>query len=592
MQLPQLRIHEQSQVFTNIFSGLNRNLYTQDGECSEMWNMTLDDYPVMSPRRRRSLCRSGITPRGMLAKENLAWVDGTHLHYGEYDLTTQYGLTLTEDGRPKQLVSMGAYLCVFPDGKYVNTIDFSDHGEMGARVEAEGLTLSLCRLDGTIYNSEELVVSDTEPTAPENGDNWLDTSVTPNGLKRWNAGTAEWVQVATTYVRISGGNFSAFREYDGIEISGLATGDEALKEQVAALNASTIVYGAGDSYLIVAGMISGAASTVGKAVFARSVPEMDWVCECNNRLWGCKYGIVEGQVVNEIYACKLGDFRNWSCYMGLSTDSYRVSVGTDGPFTGAIIYRNYPTFFKEDCLHRISGAMPASFRLDTQSCRGVKEGCERSLVVVGEALYYVARSAVMQYTGAMPVEISAGLGKMRLEGAVGGSYGSKYYLSGGTEEGTRLLVYESDRGLWVQEDDLRAVAFAPLGDALLCLTEAGELWDLRGGESFLGEKTEPEEDIRWGVTFGAYGFEDANQKYLSRFNIRLHLEKGSRAELRTRYDSHGDWEHQGRMSSPRTGTFMLPVIPRRCDHIQVRLEGSGEAKVYSISRIYEQGGDG
>ena len=39
-------------------------------------------------------------------------------------------------------------------------------------------------------------------------------------------------------------------------------------------------------------------------------------------------------------------------------------------------------------------------------------------------------------------------------------------------------------------------------------------------------------------------------------------------------------------------TFVLPVVPRRCDHLRFRMKGTGEMKIYSISRIMEVGGDG
>ena len=66
--------------------------------------------------------------------------------------------------------------------------------------------------------------------------------------------------------------------------------------------------------------------------------------ECGNRLWGCKYGLVDGETVNEIYASKLGDFKNWNCFAGLSTDSYAAARGSDGPFTGAADYLGQPRF--------------------------------------------------------------------------------------------------------------------------------------------------------------------------------------------------------------------------------------------------------
>jgi len=80
---------------------------------------------------------------------------------------------------------------------------------------------------------------------------------------------------------------------------------------------------------------------------------MDFITESGNRLWGCKYGVADGETVNEIYCCKLGDFKNWECYQGVSTDSWRASCGTDGKWTGAATLADSPIFFKEDCFHRV-----------------------------------------------------------------------------------------------------------------------------------------------------------------------------------------------------------------------------------------------
>ena len=38
-------------------------------------------------------------------------------------------------------------------------------------------------------------------------------------------------------------------------------------------------------------------------------------------------------------------------------------------------------------------------------------------------------------------------------------------------------------------------------------------------------------------------------------------------------------------------SFVLPIIPRRCDHLRVTLTGKGEMKLYSIPRILEVGSD-
>ena len=79
----------------------------------------------------------------------------------------------------------------------------------------------------------------------------------------------------------------------------------------------------------------------------RKVPDMEYITECNNRLWGCSK---DG---HEIYASKLGDVKNWNCFRGNSMDSWAATIGSDGKFTGAITFLGYPMFFKEDSLIKI-----------------------------------------------------------------------------------------------------------------------------------------------------------------------------------------------------------------------------------------------
>ena len=191
------------------------------------------------------------------------------------------------------------------------------------------------------------------------------------------------------------------------------------------------------------------------------MPNMDFIVESGNRLWGCKYGVaVNGQIVNEIYASKLGDFKNWNSFAGISTDSYAASVGTDGQFTGAITHLGYPIFFKENCMHKVYGNYPANYQIQTTACRGVQRGCERSLAIVNEVLYYKARSGVCAYDGSLPMEISSALGDEAYSNAVAGSLGNKYYISMvDSKKQWSLFVYDTLKGMWHREDSTRAIVF-------------------------------------------------------------------------------------------------------------------------------------
>lgn len=365
--------------------------------------------------------------------------------------------------------------------------------------------------------------------------------------------------------------------------------DEQTRNQLDALNTSNILYGCGDDYIIVAGLLRRNLTLANTLAAELKIPDLDYITESNNRLWGCSYNRSDGVLVNEIRACALGDFRNWYSFQGTSMDSYTVSIGSDGKFTGACTVRGNPIFWKEGCLHKISGTEPSSFTLNTTVCRGVQEGCWKSLAMVNELLYYKSRMDVMVYDGSMPYGIGEKLGRTRWYEAAGAAYLDKYYLCMRTEDMQwSIYVYDTMKQLWHREDDSQVHHMANAQGTLYMIRENGEPELLSIG----GLTGETEGPFDWSVTFGVFGVGDPNQKYLSRFNIRAQLAAKASMTLLIQYDSDGVWHNMGTMRTPILRTFMLPVAPRRCDHLQVMIKGTGDAKIYGISRTYTGGGDG
>ena len=313
---------------------------------------------------------------------------------------------------------------------------------------------------------------------------------------------------------------------------------------------------------------------------------MDFVCQCQNRLWGCRYGLQEGRVVNEIYASALGDFKNFRQFLGLATDSWTASVGSDGPWTGAVNYLGHPLFFKEERIHTVTVSPIGAHRLEETPCRGVQKGSHRSLCVLGESLYYKSRGDVCVWQGGFPQSISAPLGDVDYGDAVGGTIGGLYYLSMRSPEGWHLFTYDARRGLWYREDDFHAQGFAAAGGELYALEAGtGKLWAL------LGSRGEQEETLPWMAETGLLHYETADRKYLSRFNLSLQMEPGASLTIYLRYDSSGDWIESGTVRLAGTGTATVPIRPRRCDHLQMRLVGRGEAKVFALTKVLEIGSD-
>ena len=440
MQIPTLKQGNVSRENVTSFGGYHAGARIAEGEFAAMKNCTGDQFPLIATRRKRGIHASPARCNGLLAKDSLCWVDGSKFVMNGYETE----LHLTDS--PKQLVSMGAYVIIFPDKKYINTADLSDSGNLEAEFTSAG-TVKFTPVDGDGKPLIPAYTQPEEPEKPENGALWLDTSGA-GALLQWSAGTGMWVSVDNTLVRISCPNMGvSFRPGDGVQLTGVPAGVET----------SGVIADCGRDYVTVPGLLERENSLDTPVTVGRYLPLMDMVLECSNRLWGCRYGLNRaGTVVNEIYASKLGDFRNWNCFQGVSTDSYCVSLGADGPFTGAVQHLGYPVFFREDCIHRLYGSTPATFRLQTTPCPGVQQGCSRSLARVGQMLYYKSPTGVCAYDGAMPVTVSQKLGVMPCTRAAAGALGDKYYLCIQEEETTgRLWVYDTARGLWHREDDTR-----------------------------------------------------------------------------------------------------------------------------------------
>lgn len=113
-----------------------------------------------------------------------------------------------------------------------------------------------------------------------------------------------------------------------------------------------------------------------------------------------------------------GDFKNWNCYAGRSTDSYAATRGSDGPFTGAADYLGSPLFFKEDCVERVYPSAAGAHQIVTVRCPGVRKGSGRSLQTVEGVLYYHGCGGVYAFDGSMPQRVSQALGEDEYHGAV------------------------------------------------------------------------------------------------------------------------------------------------------------------------------
>ena len=403
MYFPKLKAAAQQRAGVEQFGGLDRRPGSGAGSLEQMENLWSSGYPALETRPLRRTVTQLAKPNGMTEKDGLFWVDGTALYVNG----AKTGLVLT-DSR-KQLVSMGAYLLIFPDKKYINTQDLTDFGSMeNVRATTGEVTFTLC--DGTGESLGSYAAGTEAPQEPRTGDLWLDTERPESVMRRYDGST--WTALAEVYTKIAAvGVGLGFRAGDGVTVAGCGAAE---------LNGLHVLQAAEDDWVLVPALCRTLDSQTAAVTVMRLMPEMDFVVEQGNRLWGCKYGIVDGQAVNEIYACALGDFRNWNSFAGLSTDSYAAARGSDGPFTGAAACMGGVVFFKESCMERIYPAVGGGHQIVTVPCSGVRKGAERTVAVADGVVYYLGNDGVYAFDGSMPVCVSRALGDKRYTGGVAG----------------------------------------------------------------------------------------------------------------------------------------------------------------------------
>ena len=594
------------------FGGLNETYGCTEAEYSGGMNFSARDFPALSTRlpRRRLQELAGLN--GMYHLNGLLTVCGRDLVYTPDEAPAQ-PVTVKNavaDSR-KTMVGIGTKILIFPDKVAFDTADGSA-APLGAAWEAGSLSVSFAPCDASGNTYEVKDKGTKEPEHPQDGQLFLKLNEpdkpysAENTLEVYSEASGNWTVIPLDYCLVTAEGIGAeFRVWDTVTLTG--TGAEQAG-QWAGLDGDRIVYGVTETTLRLRAdpggehfygrLVHNGSSAVWVSMdgtqreeyfptegvkVERRVPDLEYLTECDNRVWGCSSS------ENVIYACKLGDPTNWFSYRGIAADSYAVTVGSDGAFTGAATCMGYALFFKENTLHKLYGSKPSDFQLSSLRCRGVAKGAARSLCVINETLYYLSPDGVMAWDGSIPTKVSTALDPARLrnvKSALGGALDGRYYLhlvrGSGEAQAVRLLVYDTERGLW-QEEDVCSYEMAGSGGQLY-------LWD---GKAIWAADADREENwqqaggIEDGVSFelvsGDIGLDSPEELYLSRLTLRLEAEVKSRIEVAVSYDS-GAWETLAQLTADGRRCFDVPFVPRRCGSLRLRLKGRGQLTLRSLTR--------
>lgn len=410
----------------------------------------------------------------------------------------------------KQIATVGNYVCIFPDKVYFNAADGTFQS-----MEAE-------------YTQAGLV--------------FTDSTITTTG--------SDW----------------PFRVGDAVEITGCTlTGENG------ETNNKTPIVRAVDGKVLTFyenTLVPGTES--GSVTIARRVPDLDFVCESNYRLWGTKG--------NTIYGSKYGDPLNFASFDGLSGDSYYIDVGSDGVFTGCIPYSAHICFFKENTLHKLYGTKPSNFQIVTSACYGVQEGSERSLCVVNEMLLFKGVHGVYAYAGGIPDLVSDCFGLRRFSNACAACDGERYYISMQGADGWHLYVYDVLRGVWLEEDDTQALDMTVHDGCVYILDAGGSLYRI--------DRDTGRDSVEWSATFCPFNETMDERKGYSRFNMRVDMQAGAWLSVDVKTEHDGRWREVYTTHNERARIISVPIIPTRCDCVNIRVRGKGDCVIRAFVREF------
>ena len=592
MRMPYHNSLSRSEEFQSAFGGYNHTENCSELEFYEMKNMSSDLFPILSPRKKRGKMKlSGEKIKAILAKnkfchvaDNAFYIDNVPVE--DFSVDPMYD----EDGNELRisLTSMGAYVLIFPQKLYVNTASPADHGSILKKI-------SLCPV--FVITDRDLTFAQTTdityPTTKEEGEKrgfyiteeTEDENTVHNLYVKTESG---WVQKEpcfgmsdlyhVNFPDIYGKvDLTIFKPGDTVTVTGLdalGLGGEKVVENVVDFIVGKIIIFKGyfppDGEELAAEYVT----------LTQEIPNLDFVVENGNRLWGCRYGTdLDGAFVNQIYASRLGDFRVWNDFSGESSDSYAVNLGSDGPFTGAARYGENVIFFKEHCFHRVYGNLPENYQLQTYENDGLQKGSEKSLAVVENVLFYKGIDGFYAFDNTVPQMISAPLGKEMLCEAVGGVCNQKYYASARDTSGRyHLYAYDVQKNLWHKEDELCVLDTTFRGAELYCLTKDGV-------QVISSTETAVENTMRWYAETGIIGKSTPDRKAVQKLKIRAEVSPEAMVQVMIEYDSSGNFEPVFLMEGRVMQSYSVPVRIHRCDHFKLLFMGVGPAKIHSLSKV-------
>lgn len=573
------------------FGGLRHHINCGDGEFFDMQNLTAENYPLISVRKRRGKLEGTVSAEvTQIYADNGAMitVDALGLSYNGYRF-----YEALNDYKNTKFVRFGDRVVIMPDKKVLNLkykiLGWGTKDSLPATAETNDAYAVIDQgtgnyevyiWDGTKFVSNGKLVQRMEIESGE------DIASFEDGTIYGESATANTIRLKqTTYQYLIG---QGFKVGDAVTISGCETMPEnnkiAIIREIAPVGTETengVLIRFSDYCFKMPEGTDG--QTVTKyqenaVTIKREVPELKVIFEHEKRLWGANG--------KEIFASKLGDPFNWNCFDGLSTDSFYLQTQDKGEITAGISF-GYPRFFREDSMTTVYGSMPSAFQTQVTELLGVKQGEQLSLERMGGILLWLSNKGIVMYDGDQVYLQDQVFGDWKISKVISKADAAKCYVHADLgqhplADGERLLAlfcYDATKGIWTKEDDpgirsmtyMDGVIYALAGTRILMLDSEGELNGEYGAiESF--------------AEFGDFTDGNTCRKAVSKVQLRMEVGEGAFVLVKIRYNSSGEWMTIKNIEAGNKRSVYIPVIPHRCDHYRIRIEGAGDWTLYSMAR--------
>lgn len=613
------------------FKGLNKKDVVEEGEMREMYNLTAERYPLLCPRKPRGsiAAPSWGKPINAITKyEKIAMIcekddgvediDGNPIREYRFYYDGEYIPAVTGLTRDTKMVAINTKICFFPQKIYYHLKDRECHNlTMEASPAFAGSVWKMFGIDADyIYvHSSYFDNSELKELKPDDA---IDIEFDA-GLREYVIQTGESkVNSKVYYFKVASSEAPGyyFDHKNGSEISDKDWGDgsswyiysDYFNEHISVSCRVVDIYKDPTGPMMVIKLPYNTflslrsrelKITLTTMSIKRNCPNLAYVMEANNRLWGVS------NEDNTIYACKLGDPTNWHYFQQTSVDSYYAEQGSDGDWTGCANYGGHLLFFKEDSITKLYGTAPSSYQTVTVLAQGVSKDSPKSVAVINDMVVYKARRGIMAYDGGVPYEISQKFGGMKYYNVVGGTDGKDYYctiqhrdpeviVAGSKDPVYRLLCLDIEKAMWHQHDEVGAKCFFQYDGEVCLINDRGniEVIDAR----------DPVEDaglMHWAAEFGPFDEYVENRKVYSKMSLRAVGAKGSTIKVSIAIDDDYDkpagmgWEEVASFTFDGYGDGeFIPIVPRRCDKFSIRVDGIGECEIKELTRRYRIGTGG